>query len=302
MKRQIAVLLTLALASFANARTWTNDQGQTLEAEFVRLRGTTVSLRGEDGKLVQAPVARLGEEDQKWVEAYRDLARPREWGSAPQVAGAQPPVRGRFEAITDDGVSIAAAGGPVVAPFGKLTSADFENLQALYQHLGRELPATLLSARRKAQAAGPPKDAPEREWLSTSGKKIVARYGGTEGGKAVLWVGAKRFAVAPSKLSPADQRWIAQENLTRSLTGAQQAAAELTQAAMAKAMQAALGGAQPPGGQPPEALPPEAPQPPADYSGRPGDEYPSGPPDSELPGAYPGGIRPPFQDQSEPVR
>lgn len=238
MRRLLALLLAAVSAELAAGRTWTNDQGQTLEAEFVRLRGTTVTLRDGEGNLVPAPVARLGEADQKWVDEYRDLARSRVWGDA------QPPLRGRFEAFAEGGVSVAAAGGVVVVPFKSLAAADWENLEALHAHLERELPATAQSARRRARAAEPPADAPEREWVNTQGRKIVARYAGFEAGKAVLWVGSKRFLVPPSSLSEGDRRWLAQDGVARLMGDLGKTAAmagELAVAAGAKAAGAVPG-------------------------------------------------------------
>ncbi|TWT99545.1 hypothetical protein Pla108_04880 [Botrimarina colliarenosi] len=203
-------LLPLALlvaGGPAFGRTWTNDEGQTLEADFVRLRGPTVYLRGEDKKLVPAPLNRLSEADQQWVERYKELSGPREWATGGE------PVRGRFELVREDGVSVSGAGDPVVVPFAKLSPADWQHVEAYHTHLERDLPDGFAAKRREAKAAEPPENAPEREWTDARGRKITALYGGAKGKAALLWIQGKRYEYPLAKLSPDDRRWVAQQCL-----------------------------------------------------------------------------------------
>ncbi len=74
------LLICAASLSAANARTWTNQAGKTIEADFVSLKGDTLVLKGANGKTYEIPLASLSEADQTFA---------REQGSAaPASAGA----------------------------------------------------------------------------------------------------------------------------------------------------------------------------------------------------------------------
>ncbi|HUF62498.1 MAG TPA: SHD1 domain-containing protein [Verrucomicrobiales bacterium] len=67
----LAILLTVAagltsVIKSADARTWTSNDGKTLEADFLGVKGDTV-LVNRDGKAVTIPLERLSEADRKWV-------------------------------------------------------------------------------------------------------------------------------------------------------------------------------------------------------------------------------------------
>ena len=51
----------------AQARTWTAKTGQTIDGEFVKLEGDTVSIKLPDGRLAQIKLDLLSEEDQQFV-------------------------------------------------------------------------------------------------------------------------------------------------------------------------------------------------------------------------------------------
>lgn len=235
----------------AVARTWTNDQGQTLEAEFVRLRVSdrTVLLRDAEGKLVPAPITRLSEEDQQWIETYKDFASPRVWGDPDKR------IRGRFQVLRDDHVEVRMASERIEVPLAELTAEDVAHLEAMYAHVDKELPAKFESIKAAAVANAPPEDAVERDWTDARGRSITALYGGTTGDKAILWIKGKRFEYPLSRLSDADRSWVGRQNLDRlasDLRGGWSAAASIAAAAMGKAM---TGGDAPPmamlGGGPP---------------------------------------------------
>jgi len=56
----------------AAERTWTDQQGRTVMADFIALTGETVSLRLKDGRQADLPLSRLSEADQTFA---RDLAK-----------------------------------------------------------------------------------------------------------------------------------------------------------------------------------------------------------------------------------
>lgn len=70
----IFLLLMGSLSAFAQARTWTDTDGRTVEADLVRKEATAVVLRVPDGREFTVPLARLSEEDQKWVATAQPVA------------------------------------------------------------------------------------------------------------------------------------------------------------------------------------------------------------------------------------
>lgn len=67
-----AVCLAVAAVLPAHARTWTSSTGKTVEAEFVGMQGTTVTLRTPDGRQLGIAIGSLSAADQDHL-----LARPR---------------------------------------------------------------------------------------------------------------------------------------------------------------------------------------------------------------------------------
>ncbi len=68
MRRLICLFLLLA-APFTQARTWTDTQGRTMDAEAVSLRDDgTVNFRKTDGMLYPFPLASLCEADQTYIK------------------------------------------------------------------------------------------------------------------------------------------------------------------------------------------------------------------------------------------
>jgi hypothetical protein len=239
-------VLMVALAAaplVVSARTWTNTEDQTLEAEFVRYRSSdrTVLLRNEEGKLVPAPYDRLSEADQQWVEAYRDLAAPRLWGDPAKRQ------RGRFQVLRDDKVEVRLANETLVIPLKDLTAEDVAHLEALHAHIEKELPPSIATLKRAAVASVPPEDAVERQWTDAKGRSITALYGGTRGDRAILWIKGKRFEYPLSRLGAADRAWVGRQKLDQlasDLRGGWSAATTIATTAMTKAMME--GGAPPP--------------------------------------------------------
>jgi hypothetical protein len=237
-------------ASFASARTWTNAEDQKLEADFVRYRSSdrTVLLRNDEGKLVPAPIDRLSEEDQQWVEAYRDFAAPRIWGDPAKRQ------RGRYQVLRDDHVEVRLAKESLKIPLKDLTAEDVAHLEALYAHTEEELPPFFATIKRAAVASRPPDDAVERQWTDAKGRAITALYGGTEGDRAVLWIKGKRYEYPLSRLSAADRTWVGEQKLGQlasDLQGGWSAASTIAMTGMAKAiMEGRTPPAMPPMGQP----------------------------------------------------
>ncbi len=64
----IISLLTLALPVTLLARTWKEaGSDRTLDGDYVRTEGTQVLIRKADGSIIKVPLAKLSEDDQKFV-------------------------------------------------------------------------------------------------------------------------------------------------------------------------------------------------------------------------------------------
>lgn len=70
--------LPLLLGS-AFSRTWTNQAGKTIEAEFVKLEGDTLHLKGSTGQSYEVPLSSLSEADQTFAKEQSSApAKPAE--------------------------------------------------------------------------------------------------------------------------------------------------------------------------------------------------------------------------------
>jgi len=69
----LSALTLLASVAFAEMRTWTDDQGRKIEAEFVGTQGAganvLIKLKLADGRIVPFPLAKLTEADQLYAKA-----------------------------------------------------------------------------------------------------------------------------------------------------------------------------------------------------------------------------------------
>ena len=69
-------LCFLSLLSPAEGRTWTNTQGKTLEAEFVKLDGQKAVLTRAGGQTVTIPLNQLSKADQDFIAGQGTAAAP----------------------------------------------------------------------------------------------------------------------------------------------------------------------------------------------------------------------------------
>ncbi|HTJ78963.1 MAG TPA: hypothetical protein VL357_08190 [Rariglobus sp.] len=75
MLLSVRLLSTFLLLSVSlSARTWTNTQGRTIEAEFVKASGDTVTIRRADGLVFDLPLVELSGADRDYVTAQSATA------------------------------------------------------------------------------------------------------------------------------------------------------------------------------------------------------------------------------------
>lgn len=254
----LACLATTLIGSLgvppALARVWTNTEGQTLEAEFVRVRGRDVLLKTEERTLT-APINRLVQEDRDWIERHRELTRSRLWGKAESD---EEKVRGQFLGAKNGKVRLKYGSKVHMLPYDQISADDWRHVDQAITHLGEEMPEDLLALKPVAPKPSVAVDldaAVERTWTDAKGREIVAKYLGNDGPKVRLWMREKEFLVPLARFSEEDRAWVAKQNLT-ALTGSfQQAMSAATQIAMRAQMNAsgappAMRMAPPPGAPP----------------------------------------------------
>lgn len=90
---RVALACCVMLIPALEARTWTNAEGKTIEAEFISSNGTDVVL-GMDGREVSYPLSKLSQEDRDWVKEQLAPAEeePMEETPEPTPEPVEPPV------------------------------------------------------------------------------------------------------------------------------------------------------------------------------------------------------------------
>jgi predicted esterase len=93
----ITVLFLMSWGSISEARTWTSQDGKTMEAEFVKVEKGRVWLRGDNGKVIRINFSKFVEEDQTLIkELYLELkaeAAAEKVAEAEKAAGEKAAVR-----------------------------------------------------------------------------------------------------------------------------------------------------------------------------------------------------------------
>lgn len=197
----LALLLSAAgsLTATAQTRTWTNDEGQTMQADFVRYRGSTVYLK-EDRKIHRVPFERLSADDQAYAEAAAECTKYRDW-TTPQGKT----FRGRYEGHESGEVEFKTREGKERVAYYDLIADDQALLMAFTEgEIGQaagEPPETLVPRALVTEERGQG----ERVWTDVRGKKIVAEYRGVEADKVVLFFKNREWRVPLTRLSEADQ-------------------------------------------------------------------------------------------------
>jgi hypothetical protein len=161
----------LVIAAPAFARTWNDDQGHTVEGEFVRvLKGKVVISTA--GRMIQVPFGHLVEEDQDFVRAELEK----------HGLGSQLPAKKKSAGSSSE---------------TKPKSSDKATA---------EKPAGENPAKEDEAKLGP-----TRTWTDIQGRSVQARFIGMEGANIVLQVKGKRSSFPFNKFSIADQHYVRME-------------------------------------------------------------------------------------------
>lgn len=100
MKYLVAFLAFAGLSITSDARTWTSTDGRKLEADFVSVTTTSVTVRNATGQTFTIPLDRLSQEDRKWVQSNPSPPSAKPGGSATPAANApHKPIEGPYAAL-----------------------------------------------------------------------------------------------------------------------------------------------------------------------------------------------------------
>ncbi len=189
----------LLVCSSAAARVWTDKQGRTINARFVRVVGLVGVFQLPSGKVVQLPLEQLSEDDQKYLKQHLASQGIRMWTS---TEGSQ--MLGRYLRVRDGTVYVKSQ--QKTAPLG------FTNLAI----------ADRLWVRAKAEENGqsdqlPPPTAEEelpeaRTWTDTEGNSGEGRLDRVlPDGRVLLAVDGATRVVDIKKLTAVDHDYLREE-------------------------------------------------------------------------------------------
>lgn len=125
LRRALAAAAFVFTAGFLSAEmsTWTNLDGQAMQAEFLARKGDYVSFRKDDGSRYLIPYAKLSEADRARVDS---LSKPAEEAAATQpTAPAETVPAGKLAAALAGKLVMLKGGSLVPAPRDHLDGARF---------------------------------------------------------------------------------------------------------------------------------------------------------------------------------
>ncbi|MCE9557032.1 MAG: hypothetical protein K8T91_27105 [Planctomycetes bacterium] len=185
----LAVLAGLVIFSprLAQARTWTDQKGHTIEAKFVRVSGNEVVL--EKGfKVIRVRLDQLSEADRQYVQKQLEADGLRIWTD---VHGK--PLSARLLRMVEGKVELREQDQKIQIPFAKLSYDDQEFVRKWFDERG--------------QGDQVPKpDDKSRVWTDSAGKKVMASLRSVQqGGRLRLRSYGLDIRLTYDALSSADQ-------------------------------------------------------------------------------------------------
>jgi len=184
-------------------RSWTNDQGKTIEARMLRASGTTAILR-QDGENIRAPIARLSEADQAWIEQTKALGKYREWTLADGTKR-----KARLSSFEDGKLELKEKGEIAQFDLDDLASADQQLIAQVFNANASVEAASATADLQLGTSDFRPASATTRSWTDMNGKTIEAEFRGTEGDKIVLYFKDREWRVPLWRFSQDDKQFVA---------------------------------------------------------------------------------------------
>ncbi|MEM6798987.1 MAG: hypothetical protein AAF589_05685 [Planctomycetota bacterium] len=187
----VCLLITLATGRGVEARIWTNDKGELLEANFVRVRDG-VAILNANGDLIRAPIDRLAEGDRTWLKAYEAGKSVRDWKLADGTVR-----RGRL--IDHDAYTAQFKMGRDRFELGidELTASEQQLLRALRNTRFSIGPTVdkpgMTSSRRRSGEPVPLDNRAARTWTDVMGRQVEGEVIEVRTRSIVLVVQGKEF-------------------------------------------------------------------------------------------------------------
>jgi hypothetical protein len=231
----LAILLTPAAAMPAWGRTWTNRDGKTVEADFVRIDGEQVVLL-VGGKEARVPLASLSDGDQAYARLFNPATEPAAaptenpfggGGSEPAGSALKPtaptdpsiPDLSKSRKWTDragksaSGTLHSVSGGTVYLKIGsRLQTVSFAQLVAADQEAVRRYLEYLGDGLKVPPGEGDFPDQTLRTFRDANDRSVLAILRRVEAGGIVVLQLASRTATFPlGKFSPSDQEHIREQ-------------------------------------------------------------------------------------------
>lgn len=231
----------------AEARTWTNTDGDTIQADLIKIRGRTVFL-DQNGKTIRAPIPKLSEADQAWIEKYQSLKGSRNW-----TLSTGDVIEGRYGELTEDAVVVKRGYERSTLKLEELSEADRQYLRDYLPMIEEEVPEAIRAdessqlaeaqslgsqsqGTKPSDSTGPSdgtgdvqgkadseemasekptelvtdEDEAPRAWHDSRGREIMARLVRFDGELVTLFLKEREYKLPLTKLSEEDQNYLSQ--------------------------------------------------------------------------------------------
>ncbi len=194
----LLVGFSLSLLTAANARAdwlerkWTNTEGKSITARFIRST-PTMALLNQDGKVIRVPLGQLTQADRDWIGAAEELKKMREWRLLDGTSH-----RARLQDIEGDMLTLEVRSETIQLTVAQL-NADDQTLVAK---------VSVVAGPSGITSPAPAGGTTSRKWTDKNGKTIEAEFRGVEGDKVVLLFRNKEHRVPISDLSEGDQQFV----------------------------------------------------------------------------------------------
>ena len=189
-----AALLGLLVVGHAQARTWTDQQGRTMEATFVRVSGDTAYFdRG--GERIGVKLSQLSDKDQRYIRRQTKVPKKSLKKSSTVIAQRNwvddqgNTTKAKFVRVFNDNVVLLRGGRALQVPFWKLSKNDQDYVEVILKEQGREIP---------------PREAPKKPGTNGVNNLNPAGNGNLGGGLGMNPAGMNPAGMNPADMNPAD--------------------------------------------------------------------------------------------------
>lgn len=141
----LGLILVACCAVAVEARTWTDSQGRTIEAELVRVSGDSVIFK-KGGEEVTVLMSQLSDKDQRYLRRTTKkksltgakgtaVLKKRTWTDDQGIR-----TEAKFVRVHNDNVILLRGARTITVPFWKFSKTDQEYVAAILKEKGQEVP------------------------------------------------------------------------------------------------------------------------------------------------------------------